>query len=131
MQRKTEIITIHMETDGTNTTGDFQLQSNSFTNTPTYLQLDKGLKAKIWTKEISGGAATITISYTDDVTASPPTWTPIDVEQFPGGSIEYLEKRKPRIVIFKTGKEAIKFSWSQSTAAKTYVTVDIEVEPLE
>lgn len=129
--KKTEIISLNMETDGASTTGDFTLRGNLFTNNPTYIRLDKGMKAKIWTKEISGAAARIIIQYTDDVTAATPAWVVIDVEDFPGGSIEYLEKRKPKIVTFRTGKEAIKFSWVQATAGKTYVSVDIEAEPEE
>jgi len=37
-----------------------------------------------------------------------------------------LEKRRPVVVRGTNGKEAIRLSWSQTTAAKTYIAVEIE-----
>ena len=128
--RITDLITIHMETDGTNTSGTFNINSDYFTNTVTYIQCDKGLKLKIWTKEISGAAATIKTEFIPD-TADLTTTVTVDVEDFPGGTVEYLEKRKPRIIVCRTGKEGVRFTWSQSTAGKTYVTMEIEVDQVE
>jgi len=124
----TEMITVYGETDGVNTTGVFTLTSQAFTNSVQYIRLDQGLKAKIWGKRIAGSPVTVHIQMTDDVTASTPAWRTIDTEYLSvEGNID-LEKRHPIIVEFKTGKEAIRFTWEQSTAAKSYVAFDIEVE---
>jgi len=126
-----DLITVYCETDGSNTTGTFSIKSTSFTNTPEYIQIDKHLKLKIWARRIAGAAATVFVQYTDDVTASTPTWQNIDVIHLAADGELDLEKRKPVIVVGRTGKEAIRFTWSQSTAAKTYVVFDIEVEPIK
>ena len=128
---KTEVLTIYLETDGTNATGTFVLKSPDFANTPNYLQLDKGLKAKIWAKEVSGAPLKLYMDYTDDVTVTTPAWITIDSEELSSEGIYAIEKRRPRIIRFRTGKEAIRFRWEQTTAAKSYVVLEIEVEPGE
>jgi len=126
-----DLITIYCETDGTNTTGTFSINSTAFTNTPQYIQVDKHLKLKIWARRIAGAPATIYVQYTDDVTATTPTWKNMDVIHLASEGELDLEKRKPVIVIGRTGKESIRFTWEQTTAGKTYVMFDIEIEPLK
>ena len=127
-----DIITVYGATDGTSTTGTFTLHSKDFTNTPTYIQLDKGVKFKIWSIRISGAPATIRIEYTDDVTASPPTWTTIDSYHLPSSGSITLEKRRPIIIYGRTGNEAVRFVWDQTTtgAGVTEISVEIEIEPM-
>ena len=124
----TEMITVYGSTDGTNTTGTFTLRGQMFTNSVQYIRLDQGLKAKIWGKRIAGAPVTVYIEMTDDVTVATPVWRTIDAEYLSvEGNID-LEKRHPVIVEFKTGKEAIRFTWEQATAAVSHVAFDIEVE---
>lgn len=127
----TDVITFYGETDGTNVTGTFALASEAIAGSVTTIRLDKGLKAKIWAKEISGEPVTVKILFTDDSTATTPTWIVIDTETLASPGQINLEKRKPRIIYFRTGKEAIRFDWSQTTAGKSYITVEIEIEEIK
>lgn len=127
----TDVITFYGETDGSSTTGTFTLYSEAISGSVTTIRLDKGLKAKIWAKEISGAPVTVKILFTDDATVATPTWTTIDVETLASTGQLNLEKRKPRIIQFRTGKEAIRFDWSQSTAGKSYITIEIEIEEMK
>jgi len=122
-----ELFTVYGKTDGTNTTGTFALSSPIFKGTVTYIRIPKGMKAKIWGKRISGEPATITVEMTRDVTAGTPEWSAIHTEVLSSAGELDIEKRRPIIVESRTGKEAIRITWNQSTAAVTYVEFDIEI----
>jgi len=111
-------------------TGDFTtLTSPSVYGNFSYIRLPKGFKAKIWAKRLAGTAGfMLVINYTTDVTVSQPNWTAVDVEYLASaGSIE-LDKRRPIVIPFRTGNEAIKFSYSNATAnSNICFSVDIEV----
>jgi len=109
--------------------GDFTLTSPDVNSSFTVIRLPKGLKAKVWAKRLSGTVGyTLLINYTTDVTQTTPSWTTVDVEYLSSaGSLE-IEKRRPIVVSFKTGKEAIKLSYSNTTGAGSiFASVDIEV----
>ena len=125
-----ELITVYGKTDGTNTTGTLTLTSPTFTNTPTYIKLDKHMKIKIWARRVAEAPATIYVQYTNDVTADTPEWQTIDAIHLADEGELDLEKRRPIVIICRTGKEAIRFTWEQTTAGVTHVTFDIEIEPL-
>ena len=122
-----ELFTVYGKTDGTNTTGTFSLSSPVFRGTVTYIRIPKGMKAKIWGKRISGDAATITVEMTRDVTAGTPTWSAVHTEYLASPGELNIEKRRPIIVEGRTGKEAIRITWSQGTAGTTHVEFDIEI----
>jgi hypothetical protein len=130
-----ELITFKGETDGTSTSGDFPLYSDILYITgsapftaPTYIVIPPGMKAKIWTKRISGDVETnVIIQFTKNITASPVVWIPLDVEKLASKGEINLEKRRPIVVRGILGTEAIKISWSQPTAGKAYVVVEIEL----
>jgi len=122
-----ELFFVYGKTDGTSTTGTFTLNSDIFSGA-TYIRLPKGSKAKIWFKKIAGAVATdIVVQMTQDITQATPTWTDIGIEKLTGaGQIEY-DVRKPIIVRGITGKEAIRFTWSQGTAGDGYIEAIIEI----
>ena len=129
-----ELLTLYGETDGTNTSGDFQLYSDiiytgpaPFTP-PTFIVIPAGMKAKIWARRVSGdGETDVIIQWSPDITASTPTWIPVErVKLASKGSIE-LEKRRPVVVRGIRGVEAFKISWSQPTAVKASVVVEVEL----
>lgn len=126
-----EIITVFGKTDGSNTTGTVPLSGPDFSNSPTQLKLDKGLKAKIWAKRISGAPVKFKILYTPDSTAGTPVWIEIDEEDLASEGVIELEKRRPIIISFRTGNEAIRIDWEQGTAGVSTIALDIEIEPLE
>ncbi|RLC63797.1 MAG: hypothetical protein DRI01_04540 [Chloroflexi bacterium] len=121
-----EIITFYAETDGSNTTGDFTLDSDVLHSTVSYIRPDKGYKLKIWAWRVAGAPVTVLINYTNDVTVGSPTWKTIGAIHLSSEGIEEMEKRKPVIVLSKTGKEAVKFSWSQSAAGVSRVGFEVE-----
>lgn len=127
-----DLITVNGETDGTSTTGVFTLRSEAFTNTPNYIRIDKHIKAKIWARRVCGKPVIVKIEYTRDYTdwSSP---TVLDVIVLSSEGEIDLEKRKPLIVVGRTGREAIRFTWDQTawSAGKSYISFDIEFEPLE
>jgi len=109
--------------------GDFTLSAPIAHNTFTYIRIPKGLKVKIWAKRLAGTAGfTLLVQYTNDVTAPSPTWITIDAEHMAAaGSLE-LEKRRPVVVVARTGNEAVKLSYANTTDAGTlYASVDIEI----
>jgi hypothetical protein len=124
----TEIITLYGATDGSSTTGTFTLFSDAFDGGITAIKLDKGLKAKIWAKEISGEPVKIYIDVSYDGGSS---WITLDTEELVSAGQLNLEKRRPRIILFRTGNEQIRVRWEQDTAGLSYVVLDLEVEPAE
>ena len=130
-----ELLTIYLETNGSDTSGVFGEATNSkfvcewFYETPKYIRLPRGCKVKIWYKSFAAeGATKLIVEFTHDVTASSPTWEVID-EQYlpdPGGQLN-LEKRRPIVIHAKKGTEAIRFSWAQPTAKKAYITIGLEI----
>ena len=123
-----EIVSLYGSTDGVSTTGVFQLASDAFEGTVDQVALGKGLKAKVWAKEISGQPVTVKIEVSYDGGS---TWTVLDTEVLAEAGQVNLEKRRPRIVAFRTGLERIRVSWEQATAGVSHVVIDLEVEPLE
>jgi len=122
------LTTLRGQTDGVNTSGTFTLASELFYGGVSYIRLgDPGVKAKIWCKRISGNPVTINIEMTHDVTASTPTWIVLDSEYLASPGEIALEKKRPIIVHAKTGKEAIRVTWSQASAALSYVELELEL----
>ena len=127
-----ELFTVYGKTDGSSTTGDFKLYSDLFyysdptSPTKDYIRIPKGLKAKIWCKRISGEAVEVIIKFTKDVTAASPTWAEIGRENLASAGEFTLEKRRPIVVRSITGKEAIRFSWSQPSPGNSYFEAEIE-----
>lgn len=128
-----EIFTLKGETNGTSTTGDFPLNNDLFyysdpTNpTLTYIRLPRGLKAKIWCKRISGAPVRVRVMYTKNIAASPPVWAELGSESLASEGELALEKRRPFILRSTTGLEAFKFSWAQTSAAKSYLEAEVEI----
>jgi hypothetical protein len=126
-----ELMTVFGTTSPTasDQSGDLMLSTPIAHNTFTYIRIPKGLKAKIWAKRLAGTAGfTLLVQYTNDVTEPSPTWITIDAEHMAtAGSLE-LEKRRPVVVVARTGNEAVKLSYANTTDAGTlYASVDIEI----
>ncbi len=120
------LITFNSETDGSSTTGVFSLRSDIIDGTVDYIQADIGTVLKIWAKRLVGGALYLLVYWTDDVTVPSPTWRLIDVEYLVSAGDKSYDKRRPIKVKYRTGKEAVQFRWSQATAAKSYIGLEVE-----
>jgi len=124
----TELFSVYGETNGSSTSGDFEFYSDMVYGTFTSFRIPKGMKAKIWCKRISGEAVEVIIKYTHDVTVTPsPTWISVSREKLASAGELILEKRRPIVLRSITGNEAFKISWSQDTAAKSYLELEIEI----
>jgi len=124
------LITVHGETDGSSTTGDFDLYCEWFESAVDYIRVDKGIVAKIWSIEVSKKPVTVIVKFTHDVTATTPTWVELKhVHLAAEGNLDE-DKRKPILTVTgKNGTEAIRLSWEQDTAAESHVTALIEFAP--
>jgi len=127
-----ELIIVKGETDGSSTSGQASLDSDIFYSTPTNLRIPKGLKAKVWFKDIAGEGETLfKLEYTHDVTEASPTWKTLQAEKLSAKGQLQLEKRRPAILRGFTGKEAIRVSWSQPSAVKAYFSLGVELSDEE
>jgi hypothetical protein len=109
--------------------GDFTLYSTDVYGLFSFIVIPAGLRAKIWAKRLSGTVGyTLLVQYTDDITAPSPTWMTVDSEHLASaGSLE-LEKRRPIVIQGRTGREAVKLSYANTTGAGTvYVAVEVEI----
>lgn len=122
------LLTFRGETDGSSTSGTFKLYSDLLYEPVDYIRIPKGMKAKVWCKRISGEeATTIHVEFANDVTAGTPTWSKVSTEYLASPGEVTLEKRRPVVLHGKTGKEAIRVTWSQATAGKAYVEIEVEL----
>ena len=132
MDKKGTLINVYGKTDGTSTSGDFSLECDLFENPVSYIRIDKGIVAKLWSIEISGAPVDVIVYYTLDVTATTITWTEVKRLSLSSSGELTEDKRRPiKIIEGRTGKEAIKFSWSQTTAAESYMAASIEFTEVE
>lgn len=122
-----DLIHLYGETDGSSTTGTFSLQSDMFYSSVSYIRIPKGVKAKIWCKRIAGAAVDVKVEFTHDVTETSPTWSDISHESLASAGELTLEKRRPIVLMGRTGKEAFRASWSQGTAGNSYVEFEVEL----
>jgi len=122
------LLTLHMETDGSSTSGTFKIRNPVFYEEKDFIRIDKGLKFKIWGIRLIGEPLYLIVKYSDNVVdVETPTWTEIArIYLVSSGSLIH-DKRRPIIVIEgRTGKEGVAFDWSQAEAKKSYVGLEVE-----
>ncbi|MEM2179076.1 MAG: hypothetical protein QW272_09690 [Candidatus Methanomethylicaceae archaeon] len=123
-----ELILFRGETDGTSTTGTVPLSSDIIYGTVNNVRIPKGLKAKVWFKKISGEGETLfTLRYTHDVTVASPTWIDIEQEKLSSKGEIFFDMRRPAILHSFNGTEAFQIVWTQPTAVKAYLEINVEI----
>lgn len=123
-----EVITFYGETDGANTTGTFDLDSDVLNSTVNYIRPDQGMKVKIWATLLAGEACTVFVEQTEDVTATTPTYKKIGAFHLSSEGQLHIDERHAVELLSRDGKQAFKLTWSQTTAAKSYVMIKCEFE---
>ncbi len=121
-----DLIVVRGATDGTSTTGQFTLTSDKFTNSVEYIKIPKGHKCKLWAFEIAGEACDAIFQVSKDGGSN---W--IDLKRFKlasAGELNIERKARPIVVRAENGNTQVRFSWSQSTAASTYLEATLEIE---
>jgi hypothetical protein len=129
-----ELIVFTGETDGVNATGIFKLNSDIIFSSdtvppPDRILIPKGMKAKIYMREISGDPATITIVYSVDVlSATPPETAKISFVLPSRGTLNIENISQPFVLRSSIGKEGFFIRWEQSTVGKTFILGNIKFE---
>jgi len=124
------ILNLYGETDGTNTTGTFNLVSDAFSGETEALAIPKGAKVKIWGLEVDGEPCTVAVNVIRGLGSTSPTTTTIKTVTLasPGTvSKEYISR--PIVIDAAQSDEspvALAFEWTQETAAKSTVSAKVE-----
>lgn len=122
-----ELITFYGATDGSSTTGTVSLDSNILYSSVDYIRIPKGVKLKIWgIRAYAVQNTNFNIEFTSDVTVGSPTYETVDSVFVASNDYQTVEKRRPIVVKGTTGKEAIRITWSQSTAGSGGIAIDVE-----
>ena len=128
-----EILTLKGETDGSSTSGDFPLYSDIIYHDsapytpPEKVVIPKGMKAKVWFKEVSGEPVDVELYFSKNAASSSPTWELLERVSLSSAGQLSIEKRRPHVIRSIAGTEGFKVSWSQATAAKSYITIGLEI----
>jgi hypothetical protein len=129
-----EILTLKGESSGTDVSGDFPLYSDLLYHDsapytpPTKVLIPYGMRAKIWAKRLAAEAETLfQIYWSKDASVTSPAWELLDSQKLASKGEISLEKRRPIVVRSLSGKEGFKISWSQPTAAKAYIELELEL----
>lgn len=127
-----ELLTLKGETDGSATTGDFPLCSDLIYHdvtfpSPTKIVIPKGMKAKVWFKEVGGAPVDVSLQWSKNAAAPSPTWELLERVSLASAGQLAVEKRRPHIIRSIAGTEGFKLSWSQTPAAKSYITIGLEI----
>lgn len=125
---RSEHITLSGITNGTNATGVLAVVSDVIYGNVESIRIPKGLALKIWSKHINGADVTVKTQYTLDVSAEPPTWVDFAVDVF-DASVEgdrNIEKRRPLLFRGFTGKEAVRFTYTQEIAGISGIEINAE-----
>lgn len=132
-----ELLTLKGETDGASGTGDFPLYSDLIYHDsapyvpPTKIVIPKGMKAKVWFKEVGGAPVDVELYWSKDATGDTPTWELLERVSLASNGQLVLEKRRPHVIRSMVGTEGFKLSWVQAAAAKSYVAIGLEISDEE
>ena len=119
-------LTAYGETDGTTITGTFPLGSEWFGAPVTEILLEKGLSYEIKSIEVSGAICDVTIEVTYDA-----DWThAVVIKQIKleaAKQITVMTPATPHILnCHLNDMVKLRARWTQTTAAKTYLTLTID-----
>ena len=120
-----EVVFFYGETDGTSTTGVFPLDSDILHATVDHIRPDKGMKCEVYVVEISGAPVTVFLQQTEDVTKESPTYKPVGCWYLAEAGEIHVDERRPIVLRSRDGNQAFRFTWSQTTAAKSYILVKV------
>ena len=132
-----ELLTLKGETDGASATGDFPLYSDIIYHDgapyepPTKIVIPKGMKAKVWFKEVGGAPVDVELYWSKDATGAAPTWELLERVSLASNGQLVLEKRRPHVIRSIVGTEGFKLSWVQAAPAKSYVAIGLEISDEE
>jgi len=120
-----DMIPIYGETDGTSTTGTFDLYSEWFESEVSYIKIDKGLSAKLWILEIAGKAVDVTVEFSPDDGSN---WIKVKKVSLPSDGHIDIDHRKPIIMTAKNSTSRFRITWSQSTAGVSSISGVVEFD---
>jgi len=124
------LITVHGVTNGSDKTGSLSLANDFFNSAVTYIRIPQGLKARIWSVEMTAGTNATTFALQTCPDATSPSWTTVRSWYLAANSYVEAEKMKRPIVVgpSRDGKLGIQFTWSQgSQDALAHLNATIEI----
>lgn len=125
-----EVVTFYGTTDGTGTTGTFNLDSDvvdkTVVTTLTSIRPDKGMVCKIWARWMAGKACTVYVEQTEDVTVDSPTYKKIGAFHLSSEGELHEDERHPFELLSRDGKQAFRLTWEQTVAAVTHAAIKVE-----
>ncbi len=133
------IVTFHGATAGAGTAGTIALTSDILQAAVNYIQIPRGMKAKIWAIRMSGAAGSLTLGFSKTVAAAViATTTPftptvsLAVFYFDPTLDSWLNDnlRHPIEIPSETGGECIYVNWVNAGSVVTYFDMDVEFVPL-
>jgi len=117
--------------DGANATGTFPLYTAEMEKGTTvlYIEVDKGMVAKIWGIEVDGPTIDVIIQYSPDDGA---TWQELKrIDHADAGHLRIEHFKKPIIVEAKNDTTRLRVNWADSAPAVSWVTVNIEFDVMK
>jgi len=133
------LVTFHGATFGAGTAGTIPLTSDILQAAVNYIQIPRGMAAKIWAIRMSGDAAVVTLGFSKTaaaaVTATTTPFTPtvaLSAFNFDPTLAMWLNDnlRHPIVVNSPTGGECIYLNWVNAGTKVTQVDIDVEFVPL-
>jgi len=122
-----EVLTFYGETDGSSATGTFELDSDVLHSKVSYIRPDKGMECRIWARLLAGAACRVYVEQTEDVTESSPTWKKLGaVDLSSAGTLAIEDSNFITKLYSRDGKQAFRFTWEQSTPAKSFLEFRVE-----
>ena len=119
-------------TDGANATGTFDLLADQLEVAVAYIEIDKGMAAKIWMIEVDGATVDVIIQYTPDDTADPIVWRELKrVDHATAGHLRAEKYRKPLMVEAKNDTTRMRVNWADSAPAVSYLTMTVEFDDIK
>ena len=125
-------------TNGTATTGTVYLYNNYMyvTGSTPYvpipvLTVPIGTKLKVWGIRVSGSPVVFNIQYSPTAlsyyTGGTPSWATIESVTLSSPGELYIALRRPIVLPGKYGTEGVQVTWSQSSAAVSVISLDVEI----
>lgn len=126
------ILNLFGKTDGTNTTGNFSLESDVFDGETEALVIPKGYKLKIWNIEVDGEPCTVAINVLTGNPSSPTVSTIKTVTLASPGTVSKEYVARPLVidcanVYAADNVVALQLAWTQVTAGESTVSLEAEL----
>ncbi len=125
-----EHLTIRAVTDGQNTTGQCKLSAQLFVAPVDYIVIPLGTCLKI--RQIRAGGAVDTDFTVEYGLPTANQWNPVTTAHYVASRGELVIDIDSPIVLYgRTGQEAIRVTWTQTTAGLAYLELEVDITTMD